>query len=138
MIYLDVDGVLLRRSQVSRSGFELLRYAEGCASCRLPSRILADNAVPGGYAERSGAGVPSRHAGHHFTFKLEELINPVEPAVWNGCKTEGIDLAANFYWIDDNPTLRALQVLAHMAVRTVGSRLGWTMIPRSAAGASRT
>ena len=44
--------------------------------------------------------------------KLAKLINAVEPAVWNSCKTEGIDLTANFFWIDDNPTPKALQVLA--------------------------
>jgi hypothetical protein len=44
--------------------------------------------------------------------KLTELINLVEPAYWNVCKMEGIDLSANFYWIDDNPTPKALEVLA--------------------------
>ena len=44
--------------------------------------------------------------------KLAKLINAVEPAEWNSCKTEGIDLTANFFWIDDNPTPRALEVLA--------------------------
>ena len=28
--------------------------------------------------------------------KLAQLINAVEPAEWNSCKTEGIDLTANF------------------------------------------
>ena len=44
--------------------------------------------------------------------KLAKLINAVEPAVWNSCKTEGIDLTANFFWIDDKLTPEALQVLA--------------------------
>jgi hypothetical protein len=114
IIYLDVDGVLLRRSRVSRSGFELSPYAEEFLA------YLVDTYNVFWLTTRCKAGLPNdlarafRHAMQVASLppKLMKLINAVEPAVWNSCKTEGIDLSANFYWIDDNPTPRALKVLA--------------------------
>jgi hypothetical protein len=114
IIYLDVDGVLLRRSCVSRSGFELSPYAEeflahlvGCHRVRW-------------LTTRCRAGMPNdiarafRHAMQVASLppRLAELITLVEPAEWNACKTEVIDFSVDFYWIDDNPTREALQVLA--------------------------
>ena len=114
IIYLDVDGVLLRRSRVSRSGFELSPYAEEflahlVASYNvfwLTTRCRADMPNDLALAFRHAMQVAS------LPSKLAKLISAVEPAVWNSCKTEGIDLTTNFFWIDDNPTPRALKVLA--------------------------
>ena len=101
------------RSRVSRSGFELSPYAEELsgASCRLhnvfwlTTRCRAD--MPNDVARAF------RHAMQVASLpKLAQLINAVEPAEWNSCKTEGIDLTANVFWIDDKPTPRALAVLA--------------------------
>jgi hypothetical protein len=113
-IYLDVDGVLLRRSQGSLSGFELSPHAEeflahlvGCHRVRW-------------LTTRCRAGMPNdiarafRHAMQVVSLppRLAELIALVEPAEWNACKTEVIDFSVDFYWIDDNATPEALQVLA--------------------------
>jgi hypothetical protein len=114
IIYLDVDGVLLRRSRVSRSGFELSPYAE-----EFLAHLVASHNVFW-LTTRCRAGMPNdvarafRHAMQVASLppKLAKLINAVEPAEWNSCKTEGIDLTANFFWIDDKPTPRALAVLA--------------------------
>ena len=114
IIYLDVDGVLLRRSRVSRGGFELSPYAE-----EFLAQLVASHNVFW-LTTRCRAGMPNdlalafRHAMQVASLppKLAKLINAVEPAEWNSCKTEGIDLTANFFWIDDNPTPKALQVLA--------------------------
>jgi hypothetical protein len=114
IIYLDVDGVLLRRSCVSRSGFELSPYAE-----EFLAHLVASHNVFW-LTTRCRAGMPNdvarafRHAMQVASLppKLAKLINAVEPAEWNSCKTEGIDLTANFFWIDDKPTPRALEVLA--------------------------
>jgi hypothetical protein len=114
IIYLDVDGVLLRRSPVSRKGFQLSPYAEEflahlVASYNvfwLTTRCRAD--MPNDLA------LAFRHAMQVASLppKLAKLIDAVEPAVWNSCKTEGVDLTANFFWIDDKLTPKALQVLA--------------------------
>ena len=114
IIYLDVDGVLLRRSRVSRGGFELSPYAE-----EFLAHLVASHNVFW-LTTRCRAGMPNdvarafRHAMQVASLppKLAKLINAVEPAEWNSCKTEGIDLTANFFWIDDNPTPKALEVLA--------------------------
>jgi hypothetical protein len=114
IIYLDVDGVLLRRSWVSHGGFELSPYAE-----EFLAHLVASHNVFW-LTMRCRAGMPNdvarafRHAMQVASLppKLAKLINAVEPAEWNSCKTEGIDLTANFFWIDDNPTPKALQVLA--------------------------
>ena len=110
IIYLDVDGVLLRRSRVSRSGFELSPYAE-----EFLAHLVASHNVFW-LTTRCRADMPNdvslafRHAMQVASLppKLAKLINAVEPAVWNSCKTEGIDLTANFFWIDDNPTPRSV------------------------------
>jgi hypothetical protein len=114
IIYLDVGGVLLRRSRVSRGGFELSPYAE-----EFLAQLVASHNVFW-LTTRCRAGMPNdvarafRHAIQIASLppKLAKLINAVEPAEWNSCKTEGIDLTANFFWIDDKPTPRALEVLA--------------------------
>jgi hypothetical protein len=113
-IYLDVDGVLLRRSQVSRSGFELSPHAE-----EFMAHLVGCHRVRW-LTTRCRAGMPNdiarafRHAMQVASLppRLAELITLVEPAEWNACKTEGIALTDDFYWIDDNPTPQALQVLA--------------------------
>jgi hypothetical protein len=113
-IYLDVDGVLLRRSQVSRSGFELSPYAE-----EFMAHLVGCHRVRW-LTTRCRAGMPNdiarafRHAMQVASLppRLAELIALVEPAEWNACKTEVIDFSVDFYWIDDNATPEALQVLA--------------------------
>ena len=114
IIYLDVDGVLLRRSRISRGGFELSPYAE-----EFLAQLVASHNIFW-LTTRCRHGLPNditrafRHAVQVTDLppKLAKLINAVEPAEWNSCKTEGIDLTANFFWIDDKPTPRALEVLA--------------------------
>src|SRR3954470_20571691 len=114
IIYLDVDRVLLRRSRISRCGFELSPHAE-----EFLAHLVASHNVFW-LTTRCRAGMPNDVArafrpalqGARLPPKLAKLINAVEPAEWNSCKTEGIDLTANFFWIDDNPTPKALQVLA--------------------------
>ncbi len=113
-IYLDVDGVLLRRSPINSFGFEVSPHAE-----EFLTNLVASYRVRW-LTTRCRAGMPNdvarafRHAMQvtNLPPKLAELIDLVEPAPWNACKTEGIDLTADFFWIDDNPTPRALQVLA--------------------------
>jgi hypothetical protein len=113
-IYLDVDGVLLRRSCVSRGGFELSPGAEAFLAYLVESFDVC------WLTTRCKHGLPNditrafRHAMQVTDLppKLTELINLVKPTQWNACKTEGIDLSTDFYWIDDNPTREALQVLA--------------------------
>jgi hypothetical protein len=112
-IYLDVDGVLLRRSPINSSGLELSPGAEAFLA------YLVESFDVRWLTTRCRAGMPNdvarafRHAMQvtNLPPKLAELIDLVEPAPWNACKTEGIDLTADFFWIDDNPTPRALQVL---------------------------
>ena len=114
IIYLDVDGVLLRRSRVSRSGFELSPYAEEFLAHLVVSHNVFWLTTPCRAGMPNDLALAFRHAMQVASLpsKLANLINAVEPVVWNNCKTEGIDLTSNFFWIDDNPTPKALEVLA--------------------------
>jgi hypothetical protein len=115
IIYLDIDGVLLRRSQVSRSGFEVSPGAEQflayCAST-FDVRWLTT---------RCRKGMPNDDVNRAFRHAMEvtslpprlaELIALVQPTTWTCCKAEAIDFTSSFFWVDDNPTPNALQVLA--------------------------
>jgi hypothetical protein len=47
----------------------------------------------------------------NLPLKLAALIDKVSPSLWSQCKTEAIDLTADFYWLDDHPTPNGRQVL---------------------------
>jgi hypothetical protein len=114
VIFLDIDGVLLRRHVGNPSGFELAPHAE---------TFLAY--LVGAYevkwlTTRCRHGLPNdvtrafRHAMQVITLppSLAALIDKVSPGLWSRCKTEALDLTTDFYWLDDQPTPTALQVLA--------------------------
>jgi hypothetical protein len=105
LLYLDIDGVLLRRRHPGMfDGFE---PADGCleflewATSRFRCRLLSMRC-------RSGFLDGSRRAFRLAGAPLDDprwaALNLIEPALWSVNKTEAIDPKSDFWWVDDDPT----------------------------------
>jgi hypothetical protein len=125
-IYIDIDGVCLRRASAysSRTGIELAPHALQFL------RWAVDAHIPHWLTTRDAHG---SHDGVIRAFKLamdspvldpeiEELLKTIKPTTWSGSKLSGIDLNADFVWIDDEPlavevdALRELNLLERLIV----------------------
>jgi hypothetical protein len=105
LLYLDIDGVLLRRR---RSGmFDTFELAPGCVEFlewvtpRFQCRWLSARC-------RHGFPDGSRRAFRLAGAPLDEprwaVLDLIEPAQWSARKVEAIDPRSDFWWIDDDPT----------------------------------
>jgi hypothetical protein len=105
ILYIDIDGVLLRRRHAGM--FDAFELAPGCleflewATARFRCRWLS---------ARSRRGWPDgtrrafRSAGATLTDPRWAVLDLIEPALWTLSKTEAIDLTSDFWWIDDDPS----------------------------------
>jgi hypothetical protein len=105
LLYLDLDGVLLKRRQPGLlDAFEL---APGCleflewATARFQCRWQSSRCRSGWL---DGARRAFRHAGARLDDPGWCVLGLVEPAMWRINKTEAIDPESHFHWIDDDPT----------------------------------
>ena len=105
ILFLDIDGVLLRRRQPGMfDGFEV---APGCleflewATVRFRCRWLSTRCRRGW---PDGSRRAFRAAGAPLDEPRWSVLNLIEPALWSVNKTEAIDPASDFRWLDDNPT----------------------------------
>jgi hypothetical protein len=108
LLYLDIDGVLLRRRhsgmfdafEIAPNCLDFLEWGTAHFQCRWLS-------------SRCRAGWPDgrRRAFHHAGARLDDprwgVLGLVEPALWTANKTEAIDAASDFWWLDDDPTEHA-------------------------------
>jgi hypothetical protein len=115
-LYVDVDGVLLRRRvradgrkrgfELARYGFQFMSWAVLAFECRWLTRL---DRRGGDYrirrAFRLALGVPQ------FDNDLEVFFHCVKPTYWEGCMAEAIGLDGGFYWIARDPDARSLAVL---------------------------
>jgi hypothetical protein len=104
LLYLDIDGVLLRRRHSGM--FDAFEIAPDCldflewATSRFQCRWLSS---------RCRAGWPdgTRRAFHHAGAPLDDpgwqVLHLIGPALWTANKTEAIDPASDFWWLDDDP-----------------------------------
>jgi hypothetical protein len=104
-LFLDIDGVLLRhRHSGMFDGFELaphcLEFLEW-ATARFPCRWLSSRCRKGFL---DGSHRAFRQAGAPLFDPRWAVLHQIETAVWSVNKTEGIDLASDFWWIDDDPS----------------------------------
>lgn len=105
VLYLDIDGVLLRSAvpgALWNAGWEIAPHAEtflrGAIEHHAPFWLTT--------RDRSGS-----HAGIVRAFRecwnwdeaLEPLLLAVTPQPWEASKAAAIDMQADFYWIDDDP-----------------------------------
>jgi hypothetical protein len=105
VLFVDLDGVLLRRRHSGVfDGFEL---APGCldflesATARFQCRWLSTRCRQGW---PDGSRRAFRLAGAQLDDPRWAVLDLIEPAAWTVSKTEAIDPASEFLWLDDDPT----------------------------------
>jgi hypothetical protein len=94
-LYLDIDGVLLtaKHTQAAPDVDEFVEFiAQNFACYWLTTHCKGDSAPALRYLSRFLKAIT-----------LEKLHQGVQPTNWDMLKTEAIDLASNFYWLDDSP-----------------------------------
>jgi hypothetical protein len=107
ILYLDVDGVLLADAGPDGLGVALARHAEellAYCTAHYDCRWLTTHCHEG------DAGPVMRYLARYAGEAVLALAAIVKPTTWRTFKTEAIDLASNFYVIDDG-LLRAEQDL---------------------------
>jgi hypothetical protein len=105
LLYLDIDGVLLRRRHLGMfDGFELaphclefLEWATARFQCRWLSARCRKGFLDGSHRAFRQAGAP-------VSEPRWQVLYLVSPAVWSVSKTEAIDPISGFWWLDDNPS----------------------------------
>jgi hypothetical protein len=107
ILFIDIDGVCLKRRQQSGmfDGFELatgclefLEWATARFRCRWLSSRCRQGFLDGSRRAFRQAGAPVAADPRWRVLRL------IEPAAWSVNKTEGIDPASNFWWLDDDPS----------------------------------
>ena len=116
-LYLDLDGVILRRTgssefngrvvfDVAPGAFEFLKWATENFHCYW----LTSRSHDGTYDEIERAfrfAIPT----NKMAAETKALIRAIRPTPWGAEKVSGIDLSRVFYWIDDNPDSGSVAVL---------------------------
>jgi hypothetical protein len=105
ILYLDLDGVLLRRRhagifdafEIAPDCVDFLEWGTVMFRCRwLSSRCR--QGWPDGVRRAFG------HAGAALDDPRWRVLDQIEKAAWRVSKTEAIDPASDFWWLDDDPT----------------------------------
>jgi hypothetical protein len=94
-LYLDIDGVLLtaKHTQAAPGVDEFVEFITQHFTCYwLTTHCKGDSAPALRYLSRFLKPAT-----------LEKLRQGVRPTNWDTLKTEAIDLASDFYWLDDSP-----------------------------------
>jgi hypothetical protein len=104
ILFLDIDGVLLRRRHSGMfDGFEIaphcLEFLEW-ATIRFRCRWLSSRCRKGFL---DGSHRAFRRAGGSLSDPRWQVLHQIEPAMWSAEKTEAIDSASDFWWLDDDP-----------------------------------
>jgi len=108
-LYLDLDGVILRRTghigfngrvefDVAPGAMEFLSWAVANFNCYW----LTSRSHDGTHDEIERAfrfAIPT----NNMAAETKKLIRAIRPTQWGAEKVSGIDLSRDFYWIDDNP-----------------------------------
>jgi hypothetical protein len=105
ILFLDVDGVLLRRRHPGI--FDSFEVAPGCleflgwATARFRCRWLSSRC-------RKGWPDGTRRAFRVARAPLDDprwcVLDLIELAAWRASKTEAIDPRSDFWWVDDDPS----------------------------------
>jgi hypothetical protein len=129
-LYLDVDGVFLLPTDLENYDclWSLAEDAEGFLDWALNTFDcfwLTSRDVRGDRSEIERAFRVALQSLPLPPFLIHALTQ-IEPTRWSGNKARGIDLDSDFYWIDDDPSKRAVAELAKrgFADRLVTVELG--------------
>ncbi len=119
-LYIDVDGVVLRRTgrteyggrtefEVAPHAEQFLRWAIGhFTSSWLTARARDGDIEEVARAFRLAVGV---------TDDLKALVRTIPVARWGVAKVQGIVLVEDFRWLDDNPDQASLAALEQHGLR---------------------
>jgi hypothetical protein len=111
-LYLDIDGVLLttKYTQAAPGVDAFVEFVTQHFACFwLTTHCKGDSAPALRYL-----------ASFLQPATLERLRQAVQPTNWDTLKTEAIDVATDFYWLDDNPFQSEI---AYLQTRGVADRL---------------
>ncbi|MGI4763014.1 MAG: hypothetical protein ACRYF0_20040 [Janthinobacterium lividum] len=111
-LYLDIDGVLLtaKHTRAAPGVDEFVEFITQHFGCYwLTTHCKGDSTTALRYLCRFLKPAT-----------LERLRQAVQPTNWHTLKTEAIDLASNFYWLDDMPFQSEL---AYLQAHGVADRL---------------
>jgi hypothetical protein len=105
LLFLDIDGTLLRRRHSGMfDGFELaphclefLEWATARFRCRWLSSRCRQGFLDGSHRAFRQAGAP-------VADPRWAVLGQIERAAWTINKTEAIDPASDFWWLDDDPS----------------------------------
>jgi hypothetical protein len=105
LLYLDIDGVLLRRRhpgmfdafELAPHCLEFLEWSTPRFVCRWLSSRCRLGFLDGTRRAFLSAGAP-------LGDPRWAVLNLIEPAPWSANKTEAIDPISDFWWVDDDPT----------------------------------
>jgi len=101
-LYIDIDGVLITRydHQTPEGLWEFIDFATQHFDCYWLSSYCKGDAKP-----------VLRLLLKYVDTKTLEKLKDVKATTWRKCKSEAIDLASDFYWLDDAPRHADRQVL---------------------------
>jgi hypothetical protein len=116
-LYLDLDGVILRRTGRTEFGGRIeFDVAPGALDFLSWSIInfncywLTTRSQDGGYEEIERAfrfAIPTTNIAE----ETKKLIKTIRPARWAAGKIDGIDISREFFWLDDNPDQPSVDAL---------------------------
>lgn len=103
-LYLDIDGVLLtkHRPTAAAGASEFIEYAMANFDCYWLTTHCKGNAA-----------TAVAYLRPYFDPHTVALLLQIKPTTWDALKTEGIDLASDFYWLEDAPLNAEMAFLKH-------------------------
>ena len=116
-LYLDLDGIILRRTgrtdfkgrnefAIAPGAMDFLSWAIDHFNCYWLTSRSHDGRYVG--IERAFRFAVSANS---LPEEIMMVIHAIAPAPWGKLKIEGIDQSRNFYWVDDNPNEDSVSAL---------------------------
>lgn len=118
-LYLDVDGVMLRRTP---QGFQVANHALtflGFAIDHFDVYWLTARSHEGDTTEVERAfrlALPNPTASKQDRATLTKIVSSIPTAQWGETKSDAFTSGVLFIWVDDNPDIRALKWLKQRGI----------------------
>lgn len=107
-LYIDIDGVLLTTKRTTTADFavDFIDFVTTHFDCYwLTTHCKGNTSNPLAYLAR------------YFDSETLEKLKKIKASNWTTLKTEAIDFASEFIWLDDNPLVSEINVLmSHSAI----------------------
>lgn len=101
-LYLDIDGVLLTKKNpvAATNSAHFLQFVTTHFTCFwLTTHCKGD------------ASQAVTYLTPYFSSEILKVLEKIQPTNWSTLKTEGIQLASEFFWIEDYPMNAELKIL---------------------------